>query len=45
VAYGVTPLLARGIDGKGETVVLPELAETQASYPDVSDLRQDFMKI
>ena len=44
VAYGVTPLLARGIDGKGETVVLPELAETQASYPDVSDLRQDFMK-
>jgi subtilase family serine protease len=44
VAYGVTPLLARGIDGKGETVVLPELAETQASYPEVSDLRQDLQQ-
>jgi subtilase family serine protease len=44
VAYGVTPLLARGIDGKGETVVLPELAETQMSYPEVSDLRQDLKK-
>jgi subtilase family serine protease len=29
VAYGVEPLLRRGIDGRGETVVLPELAETQ----------------
>src|SRR6516162_2766 len=27
VAYGVKPLLDRGIDGQGETVVLPELAE------------------
>lgn len=44
VAYGVSPLLAKGIDGKGETVVLPELAETQASYPEVSDLRQDLKK-
>ncbi|MGA2970702.1 MAG: hypothetical protein ABSE75_12960, partial [Acidimicrobiales bacterium] len=44
VAYGVTPLLAKGIDGKGETVILPELAETQASYPEVSDLRLDFKK-
>src|ERR1019366_1777281 len=26
VAYGIEPLLARGIDGRGETVVLPELA-------------------
>src|SRR5579863_3645498 len=24
-AYGVRPLLQRGIDGRGETVVLPEL--------------------
>jgi subtilase family serine protease len=28
VAYGVAPLLSQGIDGRGETVVLPELAET-----------------
>jgi subtilase family serine protease len=40
-AYGVQPLLQRGIDGRGETVVLPELAESPAS-PQVSDLRQDF---
>jgi subtilase family serine protease len=42
VAYGVKPLLARGIDGSGQTVVLPELAETQLSPPQVTDLRQDF---
>ncbi len=42
VAYGVRPLLQRGIDGRGETVVLPELAESQLSPPDVTDLRQDF---
>jgi subtilase family serine protease len=41
VAYGVEPLLQRGIDGRGETVVLPELAQSQLS-PDVSDLRLDF---
>jgi subtilase family serine protease len=41
VAYGVAPLLKSGITGKGETVVLPELAETQLS-PEVSNLRQDF---
>jgi subtilase family serine protease len=40
VAYGVAPLLARGIDGRGETVVLPELAEPQFPVP-VSDIRQD----
>src|ERR1700722_4108744 len=40
VAYGVQPLLRRGIDGRGETVVLPELAESQLS-PQVTDLRQD----
>lgn len=42
-AYGVSPLLRRGINGRGETVVLPELAEsasdTQAGV--ISDLRQD----
>jgi subtilase family serine protease len=42
VAYGVAPLLRRGIDGSGETVVLPELAETQLNPPAVTDLRQDF---
>lgn len=41
-AYGVRPLLRRGIDGRGETVVLPELAESQLS-PEVSDLRLDFV--
>jgi subtilase family serine protease len=42
VAYGVQPLLRRGIDGRGETVVLPELAESRLSPPLVTDLRQDF---
>jgi subtilase family serine protease len=41
VAYGVQPLLGRGIDGRGETVVLPEVAESQLSPPTVSDIRQD----
>ena len=41
VAYGVKPLLQRGIDGRGETVVLPELAESQLDPPRVTDLRQD----
>jgi len=40
-AYGVQPLLQRGIDGRGETVVLPELAETKLDPPLVTDLRQD----
>ena len=42
VAYGVQPLLRRGTDGRGETVVLPELAESQLSPPLVTDLRADF---
>ncbi len=41
VAYGVKPLLDRGIDGRGETVVLPELAETHLDPPAITDLRQD----
>jgi subtilase family serine protease len=41
VAYGVKPLLRRGIDGRGETVVLPELAESQLDPPRVTDLRDD----
>jgi subtilase family serine protease len=38
-AYGVAPLLRRGIDGRGETVVMPELANP--SGPDYTDIRQD----
>jgi subtilase family serine protease len=41
VAYGIRPLLAHGINGGGETVVLPELAEPHLAPPAVSDLRQD----
>jgi hypothetical protein len=42
-AYGVQPLLQRGTDGGGETVVLPpKLAESQLSPPLVTDLRQDY---
>jgi subtilase family serine protease len=39
VAYGVAPLLSHGIDGSGETVVMPELAQTPSSGP--TDIRQD----
>jgi hypothetical protein len=41
-ADGVQPLLQRGIDGRGQTAVLPELAESQLSPPLVTDLRQDY---
>jgi subtilase family serine protease len=41
VAYGVKPLLDHGITGRGQTVVLPELAESQLNPPLVTDLRQD----
>ena len=42
VAYGVAPLLRRGIDGHGETVVMPELAETPSSHGVVyTGIRQD----
>jgi subtilase family serine protease len=42
VAYGVAPLLSRGIDGTGETVVMPEVAETPSSSGLIStDIRQD----
>jgi subtilase family serine protease len=44
VAYGIRPLLDRGIDGRGQTVVLPELAQSQASPPQVSDIRQDLAR-
>ena len=49
VAYGIQPLLDRGIDGRGVTVVLPEEAETGPARPQpitgllhsVTDIRQD----
>jgi len=47
VAYGILPLLDRGIDGRGVTVVLPEEAETgpvetgPVLVPAVTDIRQD----
>src|SRR5581483_8420120 len=40
VAYGILPLLGHGTNGKGETVVLPELAEPQFPAP-TSDIRRD----
>jgi subtilase family serine protease len=45
MAYGIQALLDRGIDGRGETVVLPELAtRPPASPPDVTDIRQDLAR-
>ncbi|HTW10545.1 MAG TPA: S53 family peptidase [Acidimicrobiales bacterium] len=49
VAYGIQPLLERGITGRGVTVVLPEEAETGPARPQpitgllrsVTDIRQD----
>jgi subtilase family serine protease len=41
VAYGIWPLLERGFDGSGETVVMPEIAEQQLDPPLVSNIRQD----
>ena len=43
VAYGIEPLLNHGIDGRGETVVLPELAEP-ANVPLVSNMAQDMAR-
>jgi subtilase family serine protease len=38
-AYGIEPLLARGIDGRGQTVVIPEQANAPTAKG--SDIRQD----
>jgi subtilase family serine protease len=41
-AYGIQPLLDRGIDGRGVTVALPEQAETGPERTlTVTDIRQD----
>ena len=39
LAYGVAPLLSSGITGRGETVVMPELAN--APGPNFTDIRKD----
>jgi subtilase family serine protease len=39
VAYGAAPLLRNGITGAGETVVMPELANTPG--PNFTDIRKD----
>jgi subtilase family serine protease len=39
MAYGVTPLLRRGITGSGETVVMPELANKPGA--NFTDIRKD----
>jgi subtilase family serine protease len=42
VAYGIQPVLDHGINGRGETVVLPEFAvAAPAPPPEVTDIRQD----
>src|SRR5581483_189362 len=41
VAYGVAPLLRRGVDGHGETVVIPALAQVPAARGGPTDIRQD----
>jgi subtilase family serine protease len=43
VAYGIQPLLNRGIDGRGVTVALPEEAETgpAQAFPAATDIRRD----
>jgi hypothetical protein len=43
-AYGIQPLLAQGIDGRGETVVLPEIAEGLFPRSSYSDLRADMAR-
>ena len=42
VAYGIRPLTERGITGRGETVVLPEIADSPGEKP--SDIRRDLAR-
>jgi subtilase family serine protease len=45
VAYGIQALLDRGIDGRGQTVVVPEVAsQPPVSSPGVTDIRQDLAR-
>jgi subtilase family serine protease len=42
VAYGIQPLLDRGIDGRGQTVVIMEFANMpQETSPQITDIRRD----
>jgi subtilase family serine protease len=41
VTYGVAPLLSRGIDGRGEIVVVPELAGPPPAGVTFTDIRGD----
>jgi len=41
VAYGIEPLVEHGIDGRGQTVVLLELAAPPSKPPTTTDIRQD----
>jgi subtilase family serine protease len=44
-AYGIQPLLNRGIDGRGKTVALIELATSPPKqFPPVTDIRQDLAR-
>ena len=43
-AYGIQPLLAQSIDGRSETVVLPEIAEGLFPPSSYSDLRADLAR-
>jgi hypothetical protein len=44
-AYGIQPLLDRGITGRGQTVVLPEFPPSAAGSPlAVTDIRQDLAR-
>jgi subtilase family serine protease len=40
-AYGIEPLLSRGIDGRGQSVVLLELVPSQTTGATNSDIRDD----
>lgn len=40
-AYGIQPLLGHGIDGRGQTVVLLEVAAPPGPPPQITDIRQD----
>ena len=45
VAYGIQPLIDRGIDGRGQTIVLVEQASAPpASPPATTDIRQDLAR-
>ena len=41
-AYGISPLLERGIDGRGQTVVMPEVAQQPGGG--ATDIRQDLAR-